>query len=131
MHDSHVVYLLLYLHKVEAADDESADTDESGVGFKKIGTAIGEWFNYYSVVQRRRRNQDRTVPDHGQDHGQDHGSNRGSDHRSDYQSDQGKKYSRKLKSSNSLKFQNSQFCWANYARITTVSRTFYLVQLWY
>lgn len=42
MHVSHVMYLLLHLHKVEAADDESADTDESGVGFKKIGTAIGE-----------------------------------------------------------------------------------------
>ena len=42
MHAYNVVYLLLHLHAVEAADDDSADTDESGVGFKKIGTAIGE-----------------------------------------------------------------------------------------
>lgn len=42
MHASYVVYLLFHLHAVEAADDDSADTDESGVGFKKIGTAIGK-----------------------------------------------------------------------------------------
>ena len=48
MHASYVVYLLLHLHAVEAADDDSADTNESGVGFKKIGTAIGELdLNYY------------------------------------------------------------------------------------
>ena len=41
MRTSNVVYLLFHLHAVEAADD-SADTDESGVGFKKIGTAIGK-----------------------------------------------------------------------------------------
>ena len=42
VHVSYFVHLLLHLHEVEAADDESFDTDESGVGFKKIGTAIGE-----------------------------------------------------------------------------------------
>jgi len=48
VHASYVVYLLLHLHAVEAADDDSADTNESGVGFKKIGTAIGELdLNYY------------------------------------------------------------------------------------
>ena len=43
VHVSNVVYVLFHLHAVEAADDESADTDGSGVGFKKIGTAIGEF----------------------------------------------------------------------------------------
>jgi len=30
-----------------------------------------------------------------------------------------------------FKIQNSKFCWANYIRVTTVSRTFYLIQVWY
>jgi len=60
--------------------------------------------------------------DHGSDHGPDHGSDHGSNHRSDHGSDQGKK----LKIENwRFKIQNSKFCWANYARVTTVSRTWH------
>ena len=48
-------------------------------------------------------------PDHGSDQGSDHGL------------DQGTKF----------KIQNSNFCWANYTRVTTVSRTFYFIQVRY
>lgn len=42
----YVVYFLFYLYKVEVVDDEFVDMDEFGVGFKKIGIVIGEWFEF-------------------------------------------------------------------------------------
>ena len=39
--------------------------------------------------------------------------------------------SRKNVQNSKFKIQNSKFCWANYTRVTTVSRTFYLIQVWY
>ena len=39
--------------------------------------------------------------------------------------------SRKNIQNSKFKIQNSQFCWANYTRVTTVSRTFHLIQVWY
>lgn len=46
MYVFYVVYFLFYLYKVEVVDDEFVDMDEFGVGFKKIGIVIGEWFEF-------------------------------------------------------------------------------------